>query len=691
VSRGHSLAVAPLLIAATVFVYARALNSPFQFDDEAGILLNPSIQNLRDIAAIVSYKPELPRPLFNLSLAIDYRLFGFSQFGYHLTNLIIHLIGVLLVWWLASEVNHCVGAGARSSLQPAIAAFVFALHPIATEPTLYIWSRSSSMMTVFSLASVTMYLTAQRKERRAIWLAGSLAAFGLAVLSKEEAITLPLLILACDWVLLPREGRRLKVLMLFWAVPLVALVYRLASRVTLYDVISWRVTEGDEFSEIVAHSTMAKIALVNLLTQMKVGLYYALMLFFPINQSVDHGAPFEVGTPGAAVYAGIIFTFIVVAIFFFGRRRAPRAALAAAFFIAPLSIFYVIPVSDAMVERRLYLPLAGFAIWLSAALGRICHLRFSIEGFPPMNRGKIQSRYIEIKSKIVCVLPLVLFGALTFNRAKMWEDRIALWSDAVKVSPDKLRPHAVLARYLYESGHVRSAIQENLTAIHMKENYGPPTVNLGLIYLDMGDLLTAEKYFRQAVHWRPGADFSARYNLAVTLDRMGRYEEARDEFLKTIRINRGHALARAELGRLLAEQGRLEEAEGWLREALSINPALSMARMNLGKVLINMGRKEEGIRQLELAVTEAPDEGLIWYNLGTAYLGDGRLEKAEWAFRNGMKDSRRPEAIFGMAQVRIRQNRNEEAISLLRAFLASVNLHRRPELAPMVERAQRSL
>jgi len=214
-----------------------------------------------------------------------------------------------------------------------------------------------------------------------------------------------------------------------------------------------------------------------------------------------------------------------------------------------------------------------------------------------------------------------------------------------------------LARYLYELGYAYRAIHENLAAIRIKENYGPPIIALGLIYLNQNDLDNAEYFFRKAVHWHPGADFNARFNLALTLEKKGRTEEAMNEYREAIKIKPGHVLAMQKLGNLLMSTGRVQE----------------------------------GIKFLEQAVNVSPNDGIILCNLGFAYLSVNRRVDAENTFIKASADRNSPEALYGIAQIRISQNRIEEARLLLEKFISESNLKKRPELSPFVEQAKKYL
>ena len=195
-----------LACALTALVYQRALDLPFVFDDLITVLLNPSLVDLRDIRAILLHDP--PRAVANLSYAVDRVSWGFSSFGYHLTNFILHITVVGLVYgWYTRALADGARAGSAPGLTPGVewpaffAATAFAVHPLMSATASYVSARSEILCALGVLAALTF-------ARRAI-VASSVSAGVLAMIfcafaaaSSGAAAALPVVILAYDaWVL----------------------------------------------------------------------------------------------------------------------------------------------------------------------------------------------------------------------------------------------------------------------------------------------------------------------------------------------------------------------------------------------------------------------------------------------------------------------------------------------------------
>jgi len=198
-------------------VYLNALPNPFVYDDYRLILENTSLQRLSDLRTIVLH--DMTRPVANFSYAMDYALWGTRPFGFHLTNLLLHLFNIVLLFavartatkdeasrWPETEKDRGQRAEGRGDLTlPILAAALFAVHPMLTESVGYVSSRSEVLC-------ATLFLAALLSGR--LWLLGGRAGWGLLTLAlwvlalgvRETAAMLPFVLLAHGFLLLPERG-----------------------------------------------------------------------------------------------------------------------------------------------------------------------------------------------------------------------------------------------------------------------------------------------------------------------------------------------------------------------------------------------------------------------------------------------------------------------------------------------------
>lgn len=181
------------LVLLTLLAYARFLDTGFAATDSLPLVESSRLSSLRDVGLTFS-RPLMAdttfalgevvyRPFVALTFGIDYAIWGLAGFGYHLTNLALHLLGVLAVWL----VLRCLGLCWWASLAGAT---LFAVHPLVVASVPVIARRDSVAPVAFFVSSFALLLSADqaRAGRRRVWLLlGSLVLMALALLSKESA------------------------------------------------------------------------------------------------------------------------------------------------------------------------------------------------------------------------------------------------------------------------------------------------------------------------------------------------------------------------------------------------------------------------------------------------------------------------------------------------------------------------
>src|SRR3989338_2672953 len=271
-----------------IVIYSNTLHVPFQFDDHAILLKNLSvISSPSDIGAIWNYWASRFIPF--LTFALNYHFNGLNVFGYHLVNLIIHLGSGLTAFWLINLLLSTSGMredkiAKHANLIAFLAALIFLSHPVQTESVTYIFQRSSSLAGFFYLFSLCLYVKSRLLGADGSPLSkwGPLYLFSwflgiLAMLTKENTITLPLMIILCEFCFL-KTDRRIK-----WRYVLPFLVILPIIPILLFSTKS--IISGD----------MGRLAASNayldphyFLTQFRVMITYIRLLFIPVNQNLDY-------------------------------------------------------------------------------------------------------------------------------------------------------------------------------------------------------------------------------------------------------------------------------------------------------------------------------------------------------------------------------------------------------------------
>ncbi len=337
-------------------LYVNGLNNPFVYDDVRTIVDNGSIRTLTDLRALLLF--DRTRPLTNLSFALDYAAWGPAPFGFHLTNLLLHMVNIVLVFvtasrlWRDAERTGTRNADVSDTTVASIAALLFAAHPMMTEAVGYASSRSDLLCTAFFLVAFLAGRT---------WLRGGGAwsgvttwlAWAAALLSKETAAFLPLVLLASAVLLDAKRMERRAQLRL--GTLLFVMVSAGAARVLVFSRV--------EGAALLGGWPMVPSVMVAFWQ-------YVLLLCTAAGQSIYH-APHVVRSGGdLAFWTSALFSVAALLLAWRLRVRAAVAVFGALWFVlllAPVTALGAVDGASAVAEHRAYLPSVGFFL-LTASL-----------------------------------------------------------------------------------------------------------------------------------------------------------------------------------------------------------------------------------------------------------------------------------------------------------------------------------
>jgi protein O-mannosyl-transferase len=458
-----------LLALAVLAVFGLSLTATFQFDDYA-IFSDPAITS--NSGWLDVWRPSQTRPLTWFTFWLNHRLGGREPAGYHAVNLFLHLAAVLVLWNLLPRI-----VPRRAAL---IASVVFALHPVVSEPVLYVFARGTLLATLLCLLSLRSWVLGRR------WFA--VLWFGLALLAKEECVSFPLFLLLLHFSI-SRNAAEFRQIATMLGLSLLA-----GLRVLFATVVEPGSGAGPQ---------AGVSPFVYLAAQGVVILRYLRLLVFPWGFTADP----DIHIPPAWVAAGawlVVAAAAILAARRFSRAREGFWFLGGLMLLLPSSSIF--PAADLAADRRMYLPMIAFA----AAAGMVL-------------RG-IRTRYVMVMA--------ALLGLLTFGRTKVWHDERSLWLEAARSSSGKLRPRIQLAR-VSEPSEAVALLEE---AKRLAQDDPQVASSLGRVYLLLGktDLALAE--FGRALALAP-RDAQAINNRGVALLALGQGEAAKQDFRRALELN----------------------------------------------------------------------------------------------------------------------------------------------------------
>jgi tetratricopeptide (TPR) repeat protein len=462
--------------------YLNALGNPFVYDDQLEVLENSAIQGPFNLVTLLL--SNLTRPILNLTYAADFAVWGGADpFGFHLTNVLLHVLNVGLLFALVAGFTRDVEATeatppAASTGQVAafVAASLFAVHPLMTEAVGYVSARSEVLGATLFMGS--LYCLRRRLLRGAWpWLAAGLALFALALGVRETAVALPFVLLAYDRLLLRNGHARARRFARLHA-PLIAVVVLLAvARVWLYMVVEH--ADGDRF------------IWQNVFLTLHVMARYVALLVLPMGQSLVQGTHpiwtwWDVRVAMAIALLGVL---ALGAIKF--RRRRPIMTLGLAWFgvvLVPSSALILLTnYGQPMAEHRAYLASCGFFAAVGAIVGRVV--------WPWLAAG----RRTPVPLAVTFATLLALLLSLTVARNRVWADPVTLWSDAVEKSPGTFQAQFGLANAYRARGDHAAAEPVYLRAIALRPALVEGYLGLAESFLEGGQQQKACETLRLAM------------------------------------------------------------------------------------------------------------------------------------------------------------------------------------------------
>jgi protein O-mannosyl-transferase len=572
-----------LLAALAVAVYANSFQNDFVWDDEYLITNNTHVQEPSVKHALLFFKDNLGkygqdennffRPLQELSYMLDYTAWKMNPVGFHLTNLLLHILAAFFLFLAAFHI-------CQSRTIGLISALLYLVHPLHTEAVTYIAGRADSLMAVFLLISFYFYIL---RKKAAL----SYIAFIFALISKETAIMFPVILL-CYEAVFNEKGIRLT-----WP--------RYAPYLTITaGYIALRATVLN-FKYPVAAISAGVGFYERLLTAFRALKEYFRLIVLPFDLHMERALVFSRSFFEKNVFISfLLFAVIVIVMFALKKKHKPAFFGLGWFFITIFPLSNIpFALNATMAEHWLYVPLIGIAV--TAGYGLV---RFA---------GIIAPRNREISNFLITVISfcvIIYLSAITISQNKVWRDSETLYNHTLRYAPESPRVHYNLGNTYREGGRLLDAEREYKISIELDPNFHSSHFNLGLTYTSMGDFETAITEFQKSAELEPGSYKS--YNaLGLAYKDKGEPDKAVLQYKKALELAPDYADAHNNLGDAYFNNDMYEEAEDEFRKALAINPSYAQALNNLGVSLITQGRAEEAVSAWKASLKINPQQPVI--------------------------------------------------------------------------------
>jgi tetratricopeptide (TPR) repeat protein len=539
------LLISIVLAAATIAVYWQGGNNDFvNLDDPGYVYENPHVstgvtwENLR--WAFTSTEMSNWHPLTWLSHMADCELYGLDPAGHHLTNIFLHIVNSILLFFLLDGITGMVWPS-------AFVAALFALHPLHVESVAWISERKDLLSALFWMLSLLAYA---RYVKRPAWkrYALVLLLFTLGLMTKPMLVTLPFVLLLLDYWPLDRtrlsprssaEKERLQggtasnglcFRRLAWEKIPFFVVAAVSSIITFYAQ-----NKGGAVSQLSGIPLRIRVlnALVSYAAYMKKMVWPGrLSVIYPLDLTM----PVWRAVAAAAFLAGISFF-----VFRWGRRHQYVAVGWLWYLCTLVPVIGIVQVGvQSMADRYTYIPLIGLFIIVAWGLNDIFNARQS---------GRIAAAALS-------VTVLVALALCTRVQLNYWKNSMELFTNATKVTSGNFVAENLLGVALAGEGRIEEAIDHFRTSIVIEPDYAEAYYDMGNALKSKGMAEEAIKYYREAIRIKP--DYTeAHNNLGTALFNAGRIEEAASHFSAVLAIKPDDPNARVNLQTCLKALGKL--------------------------------------------------------------------------------------------------------------------------------------
>jgi protein O-mannosyl-transferase len=542
-----------VLILLGLAIYAQTFGFNFVFDDNYFMFNTPYIRGFDQVDQIWAIFPKT-RMIGVYSFALNYWIGRFDPQGYHIFNFMVHLLAAGLVWALAGilfKITRWLPTEDRMTKElPFIIALFFLVHPCQTQAVTYISQRFESMATVFYLGSIYLYLCgrmASSLKHKILLFAGALGFAVLGIFTKEVAATIPLMVLAAEFIFFNRKPHPLIILL---GVIFACLLMKIVRTDFISIYFHFSAPSESHDGDIITGGKYV-------LTQMRVFLTFLRLLVFPVDQNLDYDYPLSTGLlhpPLTLVGLGLIgFTAFLI---FRLRHQWPLISFGLAWVLITFSI-NTAPRVNVIFEHKLYLISFGFFLAAACALS-----------------AAIKDRKILIWILMVLIAGLSL---VSYNRNQVWKNDLTLWQDTVRKSPHKARPLYNCGFAYFNRGDFNKAMSDFNEAIKIRPDYIEAFINRGIIYYEAGRLTEALSDFNKALAINPKVA-EALYNRGNVYLKQNNFTQALWDYNKAIELDPGYAEAYTNRGSLYEKEGYFIKALSDYNKAIEIYPPVGSSR-----------------------------------------------------------------------------------------------------------------
>jgi tetratricopeptide (TPR) repeat protein len=584
------------------------------FDDDLYVSNNPHVTtglsggNVR--WALSTSHAGFWQPSTWLSLQLDASLFKGKEAGYHITNLVLHVLNAILLMWFWRRVT-------GAALASVIIGLLFAVHPLHVESVAWVTERKDVLSMLFGLLAMIAYVRYVERPSTARYL--PVAAFlVLSLTAKPMLVTLPCLLLVLDAWPLARSRPRVD--------PATGETVSAWPRLVVEKVPLFAISAAFSFvtaraqADFGAVQSLGNVSLASRLETALAGYeFYLTKTFWPADLAVFY--PRSQTASPAAVLVPAVLLAAITALAVWQRRRRPYLLVGWLWFVGTLvPVIGLMQSGDqAFADRFSYFPLTG--VFLAAAM-----LLEEIRRSWPR---------VGVALAAMACLGVAALAVVSHRQVAYWRDSETLWRQALAVTDGNYSAHAHLADVLLADGRTEEGVSHAAEALRIYPSYAKH-LQFAQILLGLERYDEAIDQYRAALVLEPN-EAETHLALGTLLLRERRYAEAQQAFEEAVSCRTDWAEAWTNLGTAHAILGDNAEALRCYDEALQLDGKNPECHNNIGQVLTRQGKYAVAVRAFDNALKLDSRYAEAYSNKGNALYYAGHLAEAAAAYRDAIE------------------------------------------------------
>jgi tetratricopeptide (TPR) repeat protein len=618
--RYNPLVISICLVTAIIAIYWPVYSYNFvRYDDGEYVTANTHIQsglNGKSFywAFTASYSSNW-HPITWLSLALDYQLFKDWAGGYHLVNVLFHILNTLILFYVLMRMTGAVWPS-------AFVAAAFALHPLHVESVAWIAERKDLLSTFFWLLTMWAYVRYVENPKLK-WYLTAILFFILGLMSKPMLVTLPFVLLLLDyWPLERKFSRKL----LIEKIPF--FICSFVSCIITY------LAQQKGGTVVTIESFGPAIRINNAIVAYAM---YISKMFWPSRLAVFY--PHPAGSlPAIKVIISISLLVLISICFIYLGRRRKYFMVGWLWYLGTLvPVIGLVQVgAQAMADRYTYMTLTGLFIIIAFGASEFAAKRTSASLPRQARRNSVEPRDKNIVLTLLAVAVLGGWAFITSVQLKYWKDNLSLFGHTLQVTENNALILENYANTLSELGEFDQAVEQFKKLLEIRPDAAQAYNNLGCTFLDAGKPQQAIEQFRLAIKYKPDLA-QAYYNLAHALRSENKSEESVSYYMQAVKIEPDYVKAWLDLAITLNELGKYDKAIESFHKVLELAPGNVYAHGYLGLALGAVGKTDEAIQEIRFVLSVKPNDAEMYHYLGIFLEKKGQIGEAIEAYRTAQQ------------------------------------------------------